>query len=386
MRNAACCLALAFGLSLAAADPPTPAERLNALRESVGAAEKQYYKAVEALGDTEADNKKGDQLWKAFDATQEAGLVTALDLAKADPKSEAGFDALEWIASTPRAYYKPVGSPALELLAEHYAADPRVGRAVGVLGPLTTHDLIPAHPAATRLMKAVARHNPDRTARGQAYFGLALQAKSRFAVAEYRNLPTEDALAVEAEKQFTLLVRDYGDCRDTRRSDARLKTVTLGDRAEAELFELQNLRVGKSAPEIAGEDLAGVPFKLSDSRGKVTMLLFWASWCGPCMAAVPREKKIVERFKGRPFTLVGVNGDDDPVAAKKAITMAEIPWRSFRDAKSAGVRTISGQYNVHGWPTVYVLDRKGVIRAKNFYGDELDELLEELVEESEAAK
>ena len=382
MRIAALCLTLAFDTGSVAADPPPPAARLKALKESVDAAETQYRKAVETLGDTEADNKKGEQLWKAFDATQEAGFVAALDLAKASPKSEAGFDALEWIASTPRAYYKPVGKPALEMMAELYAADPRVGRAVAVVAVVPPPEGEPTHAAAVGLLKAVAKANPDRTARGKAYFGLALQAKRKFAVAEYRNLPTEDALAVDAEKQFTLLVRDYGDCRDTRRSDARLKTVTLGDRGKAELFELQNLRVGKSAPEITGIDLDGVLFKLSDSRGKVTLLVFWASWCGPCMAAVPHEKRIVERFKGRPFTLVGVNGDDDPAAAKKAIATAEIPWRSFRDAKSAGVRTISDHYNISGWPTVYVLDRKGVIRAKNFYGVELDELLEELVAEA----
>jgi len=386
MRIAALVLTVACGAGLVAADPPTPAERLRAVRESVEAAETQYHKAAEALGDTEADEKKGAQLWRAFDAAQEAGFVSALELAKADPNSDAGFDALEWLVSTPRAYSKPVGKPALEMMAGHYAADPRVGRPVAVVAALCPPGSDPSHAAAVGLLKAVARTNPDRTARGQAYFGLALQAKGQFAVAEYRGLPTEDALAAEAERVFTRLARDYGDCRDTRRSDARLKTVTLGDRAKAELFELQHLRVGKSAPEIASEDLAGVPLKLSDSRGRVTLLVFWASWCGPCMAAVPHEKRVAERLKGRPFTLVGVNGDSDAAFAAKAIVRAGISWRSFRNADHAGGPSISAQYNLSHWPTVYVLDHRGVIRAKGVSGDELDGVLDELVAEAEAAK
>ena len=386
MRIAAMFVTLTFGSGVTAGDAPTPAERLQAVRESVDAAEKHYHKAAEALGDTEADQKKAAQLFKAFDTAQEAGFVAALELAKADPKSDAGFDALDWLVSTPRAHYKPVGKPALEMMAKYHAADRRVGRPVAVVAALCPPEKSPPHDAAVGLLDAVARTNPDRTVQGQAYFGLALLAKRSFAVAEYRGLPTEDALAAEAERQFARLARDFGDCRDLRRSDARLQTVTLGDRAKAELFDLQHLRVGKSAPEIAGEDLAGVPLKLSDSRGRVTLLVFWASWCGPCMEAVAHEKKIAERFQGRPFTLVGVNGDDDPAAAAKAVEKAGISWRSFRDAKPAGGPPISAQYNLGGWPTLYVLDRHGVIRAKDVYRDALDEVLEELVAETEAAK
>ena len=70
---------------------------------------------------------------------------------------------------------------------------------------------------------------------------------------------------------------------------------TLGQEAEARLDELLNLAVGKPAPEIEGVDLDGKPSKLSDYRGKVVVLVFWGSWCGPCMEQVPHERDLAER-------------------------------------------------------------------------------------------
>ncbi|HEV3006331.1 MAG TPA: TlpA disulfide reductase family protein [Pirellulales bacterium] len=63
-------------------------------------------------------------------------------------------------------------------------------------------------------------------------------------------------------------------------------------------------------PDLTGEDLKGVPFKLSDFRGKVVLLHFWAHWSAPRVGMFPHERSLVQRFAGRPFALVGVNGDE----------------------------------------------------------------------------
>src|SRR5881397_2162529 len=76
-------------------------------------------------------------------------------------------------------------------------------------------------------------------------------------------------------------------------------------------------RVGQPAPEIEGEDIDGNRMKLSDFRGKVVVLDFWGFWCSYCVRWIPHEKAMVERLKGRPFVLLGVNSDRNRVEAQK---------------------------------------------------------------------
>ncbi len=92
---------------------------------------------------------------------------------------------------------------------------------------------------------------------------------------------------------------------------------TLGQAAEARLDDWHNLSVGKSAPEIKGVDVYGKPLALSNYRGKVVALVFWGTWCGPCMPEIPREKALLERMKGRPFALLGVDADAQAETAPK---------------------------------------------------------------------
>ena len=146
---------------------------------------------------------------------------------------------------------------------------------------------------------------------------------------------------------------------------------------------MSKLAIGKASPEIEADDLDGVPFRLTQYRGKVVVLTFWATWCGPCMAMVPHERTMVKRFEGKPFALLGINGDQDKDNAKRAVRERQINWRSWWDA-SAKNEPISKTWNVRGWPTGYVIDHNGIIRYKNLRGRELEEAVERLLKEAEA--
>jgi hypothetical protein len=95
---------------------------------------------------------------------------------------------------------------------------------------------------------------------------------------------------------------------------------------------------------------------------------------------LPEEKALVERMKNRPFALIGINSDRDPKEKLQERLKAEgITWRNAIQGSTSG--PIPQKWNVHGWPTIYLLDAKGVIRHKNARGKQLEEAIEALVKE-----
>jgi len=103
----------------------------------------------------------------------------------------------------------------------------------------------------------------------------------------------------------------------------------------------------------------------------------------------PHERSLVKKMADKPFALLGVNSDKDREALKPVLKEQEITWRSFWNGEKGTAGPISEEWNVHGWPTLYVIDHKGVIRHKweGSPGDKkLDEAIEKLVAEAEKAK
>jgi peroxiredoxin len=387
---------LAFASSSAAAAegaPPTAAQFRSARTEFTDA-EAAFWQAREKLADPEQDDPASDRLREALLAKRKAVFAMATEIANADPASDAGFEALQWLLlQAPWLYGQPGGPSALELMTKHYAADPRVGPGVARVAYLppfgTPHDLAepePGYPQAIALLKAVAANNTDRAARGQAMMGLAWQAKRAFVYASYKGNPQAAEYRAEAERALESVVRDYDDCLYLGMNKGKPSKSTLGKLARAELFELRNLQPGKPAPEIEAEDLDGVKFKLSDYRGRVVLLVFWGGWCSPCMAAVPHERDLATRFAARPFAVVGVNSDEERATALRAAAKHQVTWRSFWNGADGSAGPISSAWNVRSWPTVYVIDHRGVIRHTLLDGDELDAPLEKLVAEAEAEK
>ena len=99
----------------------------------------------------------------------------------------------------------------------------------------------------------------------------------------------------------------------------------------------------------------------------------------------PHERSLVKRLEGQPFALLGVNSDRDREALKKVMKKQGITWRSFWNGGGTG-GPISSAWNVRGWPTIYVLDHKGVIRYKNVRGERMDEAVDTLLAEMKKGK
>ena len=98
----------------------------------------------------------------------------------------------------------------------------------------------------------------------------------------------------------------------------------------------------------------------------------------------PHERSLVKRLEGKPFALLGVNSDTKE-RVRQAMKKENITWRSWWDGGNTE-GPIAKAWNVSGWPTIYVLDAKGVIRFKNVREKEMDKAVDKLLEELEEAK
>jgi thiol-disulfide isomerase/thioredoxin len=150
----------------------------------------------------------------------------------------------------------------------------------------------------------------------------------------------------------------------------------------ARIRNLPNLKADRPAPPIVGEDLDGRPLRLEDYQGKVVLVVFWGSWCGPCMAMVPHERKLYEQYRDRPFVLLGVNCGDTREKAKATVEDKGMAWRSWWDGEQ--IRgPIETDYNVPHWPTTFVIDAQGIFCAIDARDEELDRAIEAAVADAE---
>ena len=98
----------------------------------------------------------------------------------------------------------------------------------------------------------------------------------------------------------------------------------------------------------------------------------------------PHERSLVARLKDQPFALVGVNSDKDMEKLKARMAEEKITWPSFRDDSTSG--PIATKWNISGWPTIYVIDQKGIIRVKNVREKQLDEWVDRLLAEGKESQ
>ena len=117
-------------------------------------------------------------------------------------------------------------------------------------------------------------------------------------------------------------------------------------------------RVGNVCPEVGGLDPDDKPVKLSEYRGKVVLISFWATWCDPCKKLLPHEREqVATTYHNRPFAILGVAQDSVPTL-QDFLKAHPVPWRNIVDDH----RMLSKQWTVTGFPSAVLVDHQGVIR------------------------
>jgi thiol-disulfide isomerase/thioredoxin len=349
--------------------PAEMAERITAIKKTYKERESRF---MEELRAAKRDMPKQSDANQRFrnDATKLVKeLITLLKDHGNDP---AAFDGILLLVG-PMAY--PLDDSLVAIVNKHHLSDPKMGQLCAELGESRGGETW-----AEEILKAVVAAHPDAAVRGQATLSLGDYYRQAALWPHGVTVPDEqkDQWLAKARDFYTAVGKDFAELQSSDRQ------ATLGEKAKwqlARLDNLPNLKVGKPAPAIVGEDLDGHSMKLDDFRGKVTVVVFWGSWCGPCMALVPHEQKLSKRLQDKPFVLVGVNCGDDRNTARDTVSKREMTWKQWWDRGGTRDAPIQIAYDVQHWPTIYVLDRAGVIRYIDPESEKLDDAVDTLLKE-----
>ena len=136
--------------------------------------------------------------------------------------------------------------------------------------------------------------------------------------------------------------------------------------------------VGSAAPDFTITNSAGETIRLSDLKGKIVLVDFWASWCGPCRAENPNVVNAYEKYKNKNFTILGVSLDDNKANWMEAIKADKLNWLQISDLKKWESVAVNA-YQIDGIPFNVLLDPEGKIVATDLRGDALQNTLSTLL-------
>ncbi|MEO1260354.1 MAG: TlpA disulfide reductase family protein [Bacteroidota bacterium] len=153
-------------------------------------------------------------------------------------------------------------------------------------------------------------------------------------------------------------------------------------KAKTYLYEIDSLQIGMPAPDFTATDLKGQQIKLSDLKGKVIFLDFWATWCGFCVAELPEIKAMNEKYKSRNgFQVIGISLDKELDKWESYINENNLDWINICDGKKREGEIVR-LYNAMGIPKYYIIDQTGKIRyneSSEKAGIKYQKIVEELL-------
>ena len=152
--------------------------------------------------------------------------------------------------------------------------------------------------------------------------------------------------------------------------------------APALATSIGELRTGTPAPQFQLSSSSGKPLSLTDLKGRIVLVNFWASWCGPCRKEMPLLEQLNRQYRSKGVTLVGVDVEPDSTAAIDWLKATPVSFPILFDVDSK----VSKLYQVEGMPNTVILDRQGNVRyihrgyntgAENEYLDQIRALIRE---------
>lgn len=225
------------------------------------------------------------------------------------------------------------------------------------------------------------RNNPqDQQAINQYYqnqYFIFANYRQRF-IAENNNsaalLPVLNTLDTEKEMSIydaviTQLVHSFPSSPSVQNAKANY------DQLKIQQEKMNFLAPGKMAPNFTQNDVNGKPLSLSDLKGKVVLIDFWASWCGPCRKENPNVVALYNKYKDAGFTVLSVSLDKDRASWVAAIDKDQLSWPYHVSDLKHWSNEVAKMYQVSGIPFTVLVDKEGKIINTKLRGEELEQTL-----------
>lgn len=174
-------------------------------------------------------------------------------------------------------------------------------------------------------------------------------------------------------------IKSYYEKLDKKLLDTKSgKNIKMVLDSQNKTTSTNDVSVGKLAPDFSAATPDGKQASLKQSLGKVTIVDFWASWCGPCRAENPNVVALYKELHSKGLNIIGVSLDKDAAKWKEAIAKDGLAWTQISNLKYWD-EPIAKEYDVQSIPATFILDAKGVIVAKDLRGDALKTKVKELL-------
>ncbi len=210
--------------------------------------------------------------------------------------------------------------------------------------------------------------------------------------------PKKEAVE-EADKVIMAFIKEYPDDQRSRalkfmradlyapidpaKEEAILKELAadsntrIARRAQSKLDQKAAL---KKPVEMKFTAVDGSEVDVAKLRGKVVLVDFWATWCGPCVGEVPNVVAAFKKYHDKGFEVIGISLDEDKDAMLKFIKEKGMTWPQYFDGKG-WENAISSKHGIQGIPAMWLLDKKGLVRSTEARGEQLPILIEKLLAE-----